>query len=94
METNVTFRHFDGQHPNLQEMALDSLKKCEKFHENIISGEVIFVNEANKYVEIIIHVKDKTLVIKEDNEELKKALHDATDRMIRQIKKHKTKIQQ
>lgn len=94
METNVTFRHFEGQHPHLQEMALESLKKCERFFENIVSGEVIFVNENHKYVEMIIHVKDKTLVIKEENEELKKALHDATERMIRQIKKHKTKIQQ
>lgn len=94
METNVTFRHFEGNHPHLHEMALDSLKKFERFHENIINGEVKFVNEQQKFVEIILQLKDKTLVIKEENEELKKALHDATDKMIRQINKHKTKLQQ
>ena len=94
METNVTFRHFEGQHPHLQELAMESLEKCSRFHDNIISGEVVFANQTPKGVEIKIHVKEKTLVITEENEELKKALHDATERMIRQIKKHKTKINQ
>lgn len=94
METNVTFRHFEGNHPNLRELALESLKKFEKFHDNIINGEVKFVNDQQKFVEIILQLKEKTLVIKEENEELKKALHEATDRMVRQINKHKEKLQQ
>jgi putative sigma-54 modulation protein len=94
METNVTFRHFEGQHPHLQELALESLQKLERFHDNIISGDVIFSNQIPKTVEMKIYIKDKSLIINEENEELKKALHDATDRMIRQIKKHKTKINQ
>lgn len=94
METNVTFRHFEGQHPNLQDLALESLTKLERFHDNIISGDVVFLNQVPKSVEIKIYIKEKTLVISEENDDLKKALHDATDRMARQIKKHKTKINQ
>lgn len=94
METNVTFRHFEGSHPNLQEIAIESLEKLERFHDNIISGEVVFSNQTPKQVEIKIHIKEKTLVINEENEELKKALHDATEKMVRQIRKHKTKINQ
>jgi len=94
METNVTFRHFEGQHPNLQELALESLQKLERFHDNIISGDVVFANQIPLSVEMKIYIKEKSLIITEENEDLKKALHDATDRMIRQIKKHKTKINQ
>lgn len=91
METSVTFRHFNAQHPNLHDIALESLKKLEKFHDNIISGDVFYHNEKEKFVEIKIHIPNKTLVVKEENEEFKKAIHDATEKMIRQIKKQKTK---
>jgi ribosomal subunit interface protein len=89
METNITFRHFNGQHPDLTELAETYLQKINKFYDRIINGDVIFFNETPKKVEIKIHVPDKILIIEETGEELKKILHDATDKMIRQVKKFK-----
>lgn len=91
METQVTFRHFNGQHPDLQDQALAHLDKLERFHDHIISGEVIFNNETHKNIELKVHVKSDTIVIKEEGDEFKKMIHDATDRMIRQLKKDKDK---
>lgn len=91
METNITFRHFNAQHPDLKESAEESLEKIGKFYDRIINGDVTFLNGTPKKVEIRIHVPDKILVIEESGEELKKILHDATERMIRQVKKFKDK---
>lgn len=89
MEKNVTFRHFNAQHPDLTTQAEASLDKIDKFYDRIINGDVTFLNENPKKVEIRIHVPDKILVVQEEGEELKKLLHDATDKMVRQVKKFK-----
>ena len=92
MDTQVTFRHFNTSHPDLQELANEYLNKLEKYNNLIVKAEVIFNNETVKNVEIIVHVKGDTLVIKEEGDEFKKIIHGAADRMARQLKKHKEKI--
>jgi len=91
MKTNVTFRHFNAQHPDLHNLAMESAGKFTKFHDNIISTDFIFLNESDKVVEITLHVQGSTLVVKESSDEFKKSLAVAEDKMVRQIKKWKTK---
>lgn len=92
MEKNVTFRHCNGQHPGLNDMALESLDKFQKYYDKIIKGEVIFNNEKVKQVEIKLQIKDASFFASDKSDEFKKSLASAANKMERQIKKHKSKI--
>lgn len=91
MQTKVTFRHFKGNHPELHTLAEETALNFEKFHDGIISTNVVFSNDTEKSVEFTVHVKDMTLVAKEASDDFHKSLSDASDKMIRQINKWKTK---
>ncbi len=91
METNITFRHFNSQHPELKEMAQDSLKKMLRYNDRIISGSVVFANDTEKKVEIRLHLSGSDLVVSHVGEDFKKILHDTSDKMIRRVKKLKSK---
>jgi ribosomal subunit interface protein len=92
MDTNVTFRHFNAQHPELKELASDSLNKLLRFHDRIISGSVVFSNDTEKKVEMKIHISGNDLIVSDKGEDFKKILHDLTDTMARRVKKLKSKI--
>ncbi len=92
MKTNVTFRHFQGQNPDLHSLALESTNKFKKFNDDIITANVEFINEADKTVQFTVHVNGSTLVSSESSTEFKKSIALAEDKMIGQIKKLKTKI--
>lgn len=91
MKTNVTFRHFNGHHPDLQEMAIEAANRFSKFHDSIISANIDFLNENEKTVQFTVNVAGTTLVAKDSSDELKKSLALAEDKMVRQIKKLKEK---
>lgn len=93
MKTNVTFRHFKGHHPVLHDLALQAAEHFERFHSSIISTDVEFINDANKIVEFTLFVHRKTLKVKESSDDFKKSLGSAEDKMVRQLKKYKEKIQ-
>ncbi len=92
MQTRVTFRHMKSS-PELKELAQESSEKFEKFSDEITSGDFVFVNEGptQKIVEFTVQVNGNTLVVKEDSDDFVKSLKDGADKMIRQIKKWKTK---
>ena len=92
MEKNITFRHCNGHHPDLNDLAIDTLTKFEKYNDRIINGEIIFNNEKYKEVEIRLNIKDTTLFASEKSDEFKKSLALASNKMQRQVKKHKSKI--
>lgn len=93
MKTTVTFRHTQGQHPRLQEKALEYAGGFEKYYDGIVSTDVEFLNEKKgKSVQIKTHVQGATLVAESAGEDFDKALHETSEKIIRQIRKHKTKI--
>ncbi len=92
MQTKVTFRHFKGNHPELHATAEELAGSFERFHDGIISTNVEFINDVEKTVEFTVHMQGSTLVAKESSDDFHKSLHEASDKIIRQIKKHKTKI--
>ncbi len=90
MITNVTFRHLKSS-PALQEAAVDHANKFEKFNDQITSTDIIFENDAAKKVEFTVRVRGKSLVASESSEDFRKSLNTAADKIVRQLKKWKTK---
>ncbi len=91
MLTKITFRHFKGNHPDLHDTALEVAEGFTKYHDSIISTNVEFINEHQKTVEFTVHLQGSTLVAKESSEDFQKSLHEAGEKIVRQIKKYKTK---
>ena len=93
MKTQVTFRHVNGHHPNLHDAAILEAEQFRKYHDGIISPHVEFINETQKTVLITIQVQGATLAAKDESDDFKKSLSAASDKIIRQIQKLKTKAQ-
>lgn len=93
MTTEVTFRHFDAKkHPTLREMALESADKFTQFYSTILSTKIEFINEPEeKVVEFRVNANGKVLVASDSTDDFKKSLAGAEDKLIRQLKKLKTK---
>ncbi len=91
MNTKVTFRNMKSNQ-ELIGAANEAAKKFEKFADEILSIDFIFRNDVNAEVEITLKVKKDVLVIKEESEDFKKSLNEASDKMVRQIRKWKQKL--
>lgn len=91
MQTRVTFRHLKSR-PDLQEAALEALKKFEKFSDLITSANVEFIVDSANKVQFTLNVQGNTLVVEDSSEDFMKSLHTATNKMIRQLKRHKGKM--
>jgi ribosomal subunit interface protein len=90
MKTNVTFRHLK-RHPHLHDAAIDTAASFERFYDQIISTDIVFKNDNTKTVEFTVRVQGNTLVAKDSSDDFHKSLNDAADKMIRQLRKWKTK---
>lgn len=91
MKTNVTFRHFNSQHPQLQQAAHDTAAHFTKFLENISSADVEFINDEEKIVECKVVINKEVLKSTGRSDDFHKSLHIASDKIIRQLDKYKTK---
>jgi ribosomal subunit interface protein len=91
MKTNVTFRHFNSQHPNLQAAAIEEANHFTKYLDNIISADAEFINDEEKIVEFTVHVNGEILKSQGKSDDFHKSLRIASDKMVRQITKWKTK---
>lgn len=91
MQTKVTFRHLKSR-PDLQEAALEAIKKFERFSDMISSASVEFTADSQNKVQFTLVVQGDTLIVEESSEDFMKSLRTATDKMVRQLKKHKEKL--
>ncbi|MFP4369044.1 MAG: ribosome hibernation-promoting factor, HPF/YfiA family [Candidatus Kapaibacterium sp.] len=91
MQTKVTFRHMNGNHPELHDLAVETADSFRKFHEDIISTNVEFINEAIKTVQFTLHIQGATIVGKDSTDDFHKSLNEASEKVKRQLKKWKTK---
>ncbi|MFK7925536.1 MAG: ribosome-associated translation inhibitor RaiA [Bacteroidia bacterium] len=74
-------------------------KKCDKFdqfYDRIVEGKVILklqkeVKGSDKLVEILVNVPGDTLVSKESGSTFEEAMDLASEKMKKQVKKHKEK---
>ncbi len=96
MKLKITARHFTARQ-TLREEAKLAAEKIGKFNDRIVSCEIIFSNEKNTEpvhsAEIIVHVDHTTLVVKEEGADFSKYLQYATEKVIRQLRKVKTKAE-
>ncbi len=90
MKKQITFRHMNSS-ASLQDAAESTIEKINKFNDEITSVDITFNNEAAKTVDIKVRVNGSTLAAKEESEELHKSLGEAEDKIIRQLRKWKTK---
>ncbi|MGB9770774.1 MAG: ribosome hibernation-promoting factor, HPF/YfiA family [Candidatus Kapaibacteriota bacterium] len=93
MQTKVTFRHLKSRQ-DLQEAALEAIKKFERFSDMISSASVEFTADSKNKVQFTLIVNGDTLIVEESSEDFMKSLRTATDKMVRQLKKHKEKVNQ
>lgn len=91
MNTQVTFRHLKSR-PELQEAAMESAQRFTKFYDGITNTNVEFIADTNNTVEFRVRINGNVLVVRESSDDFMKSLHSATDKMIRQLKKRKTKL--
>ena len=95
MEVKITARHIDLSQ-NLKEYVESEIERLSSIYDRIVSAHVILEMETHsKYsAEIIINVPQKRLVIKQIADDKTKAIDEAIDKMLRQIKKYKEKLRQ
>jgi ribosomal subunit interface protein len=96
MDVQVTARHFQAS-TDLRELARETAAKFSRYNDHIHRVEIVMskenTNENSSAVEFIVHVQDQTVVITERAPEFEKALHDGSERVIRQFRKLRTKAE-
>ncbi|MDR0926616.1 MAG: HPF/RaiA family ribosome-associated protein [Ignavibacteria bacterium] len=91
MQTQVTFRHFKGHHPELHTTAVELAAGFAKYYDGIISANVEFINDNEKVVSFIVQVQGAILSSTDSSDDFHKSLLSAADKMKSQIIKHKEK---
>lgn len=94
MNLQITARKFRAK-DSLKEFIADQVKSLEKFHDSILETNVILsfthLKDSIKTTEIIAKVPGKILTVTESSEDFEKSTSLAIDKLVRQLKKEKTK---
>ena len=99
MNIKIHSIHFNTD-DKLEQYITDKLQKIERFVNRIIDAQVILKldhnksNVKDKIAEIRLQVPGKTLFAEERSKQFEESIELATDSIVRQVKKHKEKIQQ
>lgn len=91
MKTQVTFRHTNTD-PELHEAAVELAKKFTRYHDNITGTQIEFINDSGKVVEFTVNIQGNTLIAKASSDDFLKSLNEASDKIVRQLKKKKSKM--
>jgi putative sigma-54 modulation protein len=99
MNVKIHSIHFNTDE-KLEQFINEKLQKIEKFGNRITDVQVILKLDHNKgsvkdkIAEIRLQLPGKTLYSEENSKSFEESVEMATDSIVRQIKKHKEKIQQ
>jgi putative sigma-54 modulation protein len=94
MQTKLTARHFDLT-TQIREKAEEELEGLQRFHENIISAELILdVEKHRRLAEVRVKVARDILTATGDSDDMYKSISLATDKMKSQLKKHKERLKE
>ncbi len=92
MNLTITARHFKLPE-DLRSYIEDKANKLNRYYDGIINMEILLGWEKlTRYVEILIDVNNKKIVVKESSDELRKSFDLALDRVERQLKRYKEKL--
>ncbi len=94
MNIIITARKFKA-HQSLKDYINDEVKSLEKYHYDILSADVILSyqnsKDSIKTAEIVLQVPGQTLNATESSDDFKKSVNIANEKLVRQLKKLKTK---
>jgi putative sigma-54 modulation protein len=95
MEVTFTARRFRAR-PELKELAVDAVKKLDRFYDGIVSANIILSFEratnSKKAAEINLHVHGKVLSATASTDEYEKSVDAAVEKLMTQLSKYKTKL--
>lgn len=94
MNIQITSRKFRAK-DSLKQFINKELQSLEKYNDEILEANVVLsythLKDSIKTAEIIIKIPGKVLSVTETTEEYSKSVNLAVEKLIRQLKKEKTK---
>jgi putative sigma-54 modulation protein len=92
MQVKVTARHFDLT-DNLNNYALEEIKRLEKYYDHIIDANLTMTIEKNRQIaELSVKVYRTTLTSKAKTYDMYLAIEQVVSKMETQIKRYKAKL--
>ena len=95
MRISLTARHYKAS-DKLKEYAHTEVRRLKKYYDGIIDCDIILDYEkpskSLQIAEIAIKVYGQRLVAREKTEDIYKSIHQAVDKLERQVKKYKEKL--
>jgi len=93
MQLNVTGRHVDITDP-LRDYVSDKFSRLERHFDHVTNVHVILsVEKLRQMAEATLHVSGGNIFADAEAEDMYAAIDALTDKLDRQIKKHKEKLQ-
>ncbi|MBF0431535.1 MAG: ribosome-associated translation inhibitor RaiA [Fibrobacteria bacterium] len=95
MNVQITSRHFKAS-TDLQDNIKEMVNKLSKFNDSITAVHVILdaAKKNSRQVEIIINVRDKSICVSNEAENMGKATEKAFEKAERQLKKENQKLKE
>ncbi len=93
MNIQITSRHFKSS-SELKDNIKEMVNKLSKFYDSITAVHVILDAEKKniRHAEIIVNVRDKSICVSNEADNMRKAVEKAFDKAGRQLKKENQKL--
>lgn len=93
MNISTTARHYELA-PSLKDYAENKVENLKKYFNHIVNAHLIFSLEKYRHkVEITLHVNGRDFVSIEESDDMYASVDRSIDKLERQLRKHKTKVQ-
>jgi len=93
MNISTTARHYELA-PSLKDYAESKVHNLKKYFDHIVTANLIFSLEKYRHkVEITLHVNGRDFVSIEESDDMYTSVDRSVDKLERQLRKHKTKLQ-
>jgi len=94
MQIQVTFRNMEASDA-LKDYADAKLAKITKYIDEPIKADVILkIEKFRHFAEVTVNVNKSIIVSTAETEDMYSALDEATDKLVRQVRKHKARVRQ
>ncbi|MCU0331698.1 MAG: HPF/RaiA family ribosome-associated protein [Candidatus Kapabacteria bacterium] len=91
MDVHVTARHCKLSSEE-HDAAVLAAQQFSRYHDGIIRVDGIFENGVDKTCEYTVRLQGHTIVARENSESFGKSIHEAAHKIVRQLRKLKTKL--
>ena len=93
MNITTTARHYELA-PSLKDYAESKVHNLKKYFDHIVNAHLIFSLEKYRHkVEITLHVNGRDFISIEESDDMYTSVDRTVDKLERQLRKHKTKLQ-